>query len=148
MNNTNSDIEKITQKLRKAKLKITPQRLAILKELINNYKHPTADTIYQTIKQQLPNISFDTVNRTLITFAQNNVIKIAEGRGRAKRYDPITQPHHHFYCVKCDKIFDFASEKYDKIKIPKDITRKYQVFSQKIVLDGICKDCIKNEDYK
>ena len=138
---SNNTIEEITLKIKQANLKITPQRVAILEELIGNYDHPTADAVYQKIKHKLPNISFDTVNRTLITFAQNGVIKITEDQGGAKRYDPMTEPHHHFHCVKCNKIIDFTNEEYDKIKLPNTITNKHQVLGQKIVLDGICEDC-------
>jgi len=148
MNYNNSETEKITQKLRKAKLKITPQRVAILGKLADNHDHPTADAIYQKIKQKLPNISFDTVNRTLISFAQSGVIKIAEGQGGAKRYDPMTEPHHHFHCVRCNKIIDFTNKEYDQIKLPESITNKHQVLGQKIVLDGICQDCKNKKDNK
>jgi len=141
MDYNNSETDTIAQKLREAKLKITPQRMAILGELADNHDHPTADAIYQKIKQKLPNISFDTVNRTLISFAQSGVIKIAEGQGGAKRYDPMIEPHHHFHCVRCNKIIDFANKEYDQIKLPESITNKHQVLGQKIVLDGICQDC-------
>lgn len=142
---SDSDWEAMLQKLKLAKLKITPQRMAIFSELVNDSGHPTADAIYQKIKKKLPNISFDTVNRTLIAFAQNGVIKIAEGQGGAKRYDPKTDPHHHFHCVKCNRIIDFTNKEYDVIKLPESITNKHQVLGQKIVLDGICQHCKNNK---
>jgi len=148
MNNHDSETEIIAQKLKKTGLKITPQRMAILSELAGNYDHPTADAIYQKIKLKLPNISFDTVNRTLIALAQSGVIKIAEGQGGARRYDPMTEPHHHFHCVRCNKIIDFMNKKYDRIKLPKNITKKHQVLDQKIVLDGICQECKNKRDNK
>ena len=141
MDYDNSETKKIAKKLREVKLKITPQRMVILSEIADDHDHPTADVIYQKIKQKLPNISFDTVNRTLITFAQMGVIKTAEGHGGAKRYDPMIEPHHHFHCVRCNRIIDFTNKEYDMIKLPKSITNKHQVLGQKIVLDGICQDC-------
>ncbi len=141
MDNKKNETEKLAQKLKKAGLKITPQRIAILTELISSSDHPTAEAIFKKIKQNLPNISFDTVNRTLISFAQSGVIKIAEVRGGAKRYDPITEQHHHFHCIMCNRIIDFTSEEYNKIELPKKITSKHQVLDQKIVLDGICQNC-------
>lgn len=146
MNYNISETEEVAQKLRKAKLKITPQRMVILGELADNHDHPTADAIYQKIRQKLPNISFDTVNRTLIVFAQSGVIKIAEGQGGAKRYDPMTEPHHHFHCLRCNRIIDFTNKEYDRIKLPESITNKHQVLGQKIVLNGICQDCKNKKD--
>lgn len=147
MNTNRNEMREITQKLKKAKLKITPQRVAILSELTDNQDHPSADKIYQKIKQKLPSISFDTVNRTLITFTQSGVIKIAEGQGGARRYDPMTELHHHFHCVKCNRIIDFINKEYDRIKLPENITKEHRVLDQKIVLNGICQDC-KNKKTK
>ncbi len=144
----NDEMATIAQKLKQAKLKITPQRVAVLSELTDNYDHPAADAIYQKIKLKLPNISFDTVNRTLISLARNGVIRIVEGLDRARRYDPMIEPHHHFYCLKCNKIIDFISEEYDQIKLPASITKKHQVLEQKIVLNGICEDCKNKKDNK
>jgi Fur family peroxide stress response transcriptional regulator len=148
MNNYDSKADIVAQKLKQAKLKITPQRMVILSELADNHDHPTADAIYQKIKQKLPNISFDTVNRTLLAFAQSGIIKIAEGQGGAKRYDPMTEPHHHFHCVRCNRIIDFTNKECDSIKLPERITNKHQVLGQKIVLDGICQDCKSKKDNK
>ncbi|HNV96979.1 MAG TPA: Fur family transcriptional regulator [bacterium] len=148
MNNHNRKTEIITQKLKKAGLKITPQRITILDTIKDSQNHPTADLIYKKIKLKLPNISFDTVNRTLIAFAKSGVIKIAEGRGGAKRYDPIIEPHHHFHCIKCNRIIDFVNKKYDRIKLPENITKKHKVLGQKIVLDGICQNCKNKKNNK
>ena len=148
MNNHNTKTELTEQKLKKAGLKITPQRMIILDSLKNNRDHPTADAIYQKTKLKFPNISFDTVNRTLITFAQRGIIKVAEGHSGAKRYDSITEPHHHFHCVRCNKIIDFLNKEYDRIKLPESIIKKHKVLGQKIVLDGICQNCKNKKDTK
>jgi len=132
-----------TKKLINGKLKITPQRIAILSQLIDNYDHPTADTIYQKVRQKLPNISFDTVNRTLSCFVQSGVIKRAEGLIGSRRYDPMISAHHHFHCVMCNKIIDFISKDHDNIRLPESITSKHQILDRKIVLDGICENCKK-----
>ena len=57
-------------------LKVTPQRIAIYRELLNSATHPAADTIYQIVKKEYTNISFDTVNRTLLTFAKIGLVEV------------------------------------------------------------------------
>ena len=47
-------------------LSITPQRVAIYKELISSSEHPSAITIFNKVREYYPNISLDTVNRTLL----------------------------------------------------------------------------------
>jgi len=132
---------------RKAKadgLKRTPQRTAIFQELLKAKDHPTADDIYRRIVKKIPNISFDTVNRTLSTFATIGLTRVVEGYGQAKRYDPDMGAHHHFRCVRCACIIDFHNKDYDNIAIPAEIGERFTVTGKKVVLEGHCGRCGKD----
>jgi Fur family peroxide stress response transcriptional regulator len=122
-------------------LKITPQRTAIYQELIQAKDHPSADKIYKRILKKIPNISFDTVNRTLLTFSKIGITNIVEGYGQAKRYDPNLDTHHHFRCMKCNTIIDFHNKEYDNLKVPEDINKQFKVLNKKVVLEGLCTRC-------
>ena len=122
-------------------LKITPQRVAIYKELLKLDTHPTADAIYKMVKIEFPNISFDTVNRTLLTLADIGIVDIVEIFGGAKRFDPKVTTHHHLHCIRCSKVFDFYSRSYDNLKVPKEVDEQFQVLSKRVVLKGVCKAC-------
>jgi len=124
-------------------LKITPQRTAIYQELLKAKDHPSADNIYRKLAKKIPNISFDTVNRTLLTFSQIGVAHIVEGYGQPKRYDPDLKAHHHFRCTQCNRIVDFNNKAYDNISVPKDIKKQFTVFNKKVVLEGLCDRCKK-----
>ena len=120
---------------------VTPQRIAIYQELINSDIHPTADTIYQNVKREYPSISFDTVNRTLLTFATIGIVDVVEIFGGAKRFDPNVANHHHLHCTHCGKVFDFYSRAYDHLKVPEELHEQFQVTSKRVVLKGLCKKC-------
>ena len=124
-------------------LKVTPQRVAIYQELLKSDTHPTADSIYQVVKREYPNISYDTVNRTLLTFAKIGVVDVVETFGGAKRFDPNVANHHHLHCTQCNKIIDFQNQVYDNLKIPEGISDNFQVISKRVVLKGLCKTCLK-----
>lgn len=128
---------------RQHNLKITPQRTAIYKSLAEAEDHPSTDAVYQKVKKDFPNISFDTVNRTLMIFAEIGLVEIVEGQGDPRRFDPKTENHHHFYCVNCGKITDFFSEELDQIEIPPQIQKKFTLISKRMVLKGYCSDCKK-----
>jgi len=49
--------------------------------------HPSADNIYRRLVKKGPNISFDTINRTLLTFSKIGIVNIVEGYGQTKRFD-------------------------------------------------------------
>lgn len=125
-------------------LKITPQRTAIYQELLKAKDHPSADDIYKRIVKKIPNISFDTVNRTLLTFSQIGITNVVEGYGQPKRYDPDLDLHHHFRCTRCNEIIDFHNEDYDNLIVPQEILGQFTVFQKKVVLEGLCDQCEKN----
>ncbi|MDD5238373.1 MAG: transcriptional repressor [Candidatus Omnitrophica bacterium] len=138
------DINEIFRtKCREENLKITPQRMIILESLINDKSHPSADIVFQRVRKKLPNVSFDTVNRTLLSFVDMGLLKVVEGYGRPKRFDPDTDNHHHFQCLKCNKIIDFNDRSFDAIEVPAAIKNKFTITGKKVVLEGICDSCRK-----
>ena len=122
-------------------LSITPQRVAIYKELISSLEHPSAIMIYKKVSEYYPNISLDTVNRTLLTFHKIGLAKAVGGSGDPKRFDPNLEPHHHFKCVSCGKIVDFVNDAYDSLEIPGEIQNKFAVLDKKVHLEGFCDQC-------
>jgi Fur family peroxide stress response transcriptional regulator len=122
-------------------LKVTPQRMAIYRELLNSTEHPTVDAMFQNIQKQFPNISYDTVSRTMLTFAEIGIVDLVEVFGGAKRFDPNVTNHHHLHCVSCGKIFDFNSDQYNNLDIPDEIQQQFRVLSSRVVLKGICDQC-------
>lgn len=146
MDRKNSDylLDLFKKKCKENNLKITPQRIAVYKELLKSKDHPNADGIFKRVRKILPHISFDTVNRTLLSFSEIGILHIVEGYGEPKRFDPDVKSHHHFRCVKCNRIIDFYNRSYNNLKIPKDIKNQHIIISKKVVLDGICDKCKKS----
>jgi Fur family peroxide stress response transcriptional regulator len=141
----NSRLNLFYQKSKEHGLKITPQRTAIYQELLKAKDHPSADIIYKRIVKKIRNISFDTVNRTLLTFSKIGIASIVEGYGQPKRYDPDLSAHHHFRCTRCNKIIDFHNEDYDNLIVPREIQKQFTVFHKKVVLEGLCDRCKKKD---
>ncbi len=126
---------------REVGLKITPQRMAVYKVLIESKQHPSAEVVFRKVRGVVPNISLDTVNRTLLTLAEIGAAFIVEGSGDVKRFDGKLETHQHFKCVKCKRIFDFRYKPFDNIVVPKSISRKYRVLKKTVYLEGICDLC-------
>jgi Fur family peroxide stress response transcriptional regulator len=136
-------IARFKHKCRADNLKITPQRTAIYRELVKSKDHPSASTIFNKLRKIFSDISFDTVNRTLLTFNEIGIASMVEGYGEPKRFDPNTEPHHHFRCIKCNKIIDFHHRSFNNIKIPEEIQRQFTVLNKRVVIEGICNKCGK-----
>ena len=97
------------EKCRQHNLRITPQRTSIYQAVVDAKNHPSTDDIYQIVRREHANVSFDTVNRTLMTFTQIGLLTVAESYKGMRRYDPNVDTHHHMHCLKCGRIVDFAA---------------------------------------
>ncbi|HWQ26216.1 MAG TPA: Fur family transcriptional regulator [Chlorobaculum sp.] len=137
-------MELFIDRCRQEGLKVTPQRLAIYKVLIESADHPSADSVYRKITEAYPTISFDTVNRTLLTFAEIGVISMVESYSVARRFDSHIGGHHHLHCVKCGLITDFCDPSLDEVKVPEQIAKLFTVLGKRVVISGICPDCAKS----
>jgi len=91
-----SSASHLREKCHQNDLRVTPQRLAIFDLIPRSGAHPNAEVIFRRIRKKHPNVSFDTVNRTLLSFARIGISKVVEGYGYPKRYDPRLKSHHHF----------------------------------------------------
>ncbi len=135
-------MDKFYEKCRENHLKITPQRAAVYKALTRSLSHPCAEQIHREVRKKFPNISLDTVNRTLLTFAGAKMIDIVEGHGDPRRFDPNQETHHHFYCLSCHGIFDFKADILDELELPAQIEEKFQITGRRICLTGYCESCL------
>jgi Fur family peroxide stress response transcriptional regulator len=131
------------EKCRENNLKITPQRIVVYQALLNSKDHPNAEALHKRVKKIIPDISLDTVNRTLLTYSKIGIIHLVEGYGEARRYDPHLANHHHFRCVKCNAIIDFDYKSYDDIIVPGKIKKAHTVLRKKVLLEGYCNKCRK-----
>jgi Fe2+ or Zn2+ uptake regulation protein len=99
-------VEKMLAGVRAAGLKLTPQRMAIVKELASDETHPTAQEIFERLKPGLPTMSFATVYNTLGALSSAGLcaaMSLAPGSGR---FDPNMTPHHHVVCDVCGAVRD------------------------------------------
>ena len=133
------------EKLENNGFRITPQRLSIFSFLVETKSHPSAETVYREIKKEFPNISFDTVNRTLLALMDKGLIKMVESGYGPRRFDANLKQHYHFRCLKCKSMIDFQSGEYDNISVPEKIKKRFKVLKQEIILTGICPECVEKQ---
>jgi len=140
-NSANPLLQDFIETCKTYNLKVTPQRMAIYRELVDSTEHPTVDAMFQTVKKEYPNISYDTVSRTMLTFAEIGMVDLVEVYGGAKRFDPNVTDHHHLHCVSCGKILDFHNDEYNNLEIPDHVPQGFKVLTSRVVLKGICNKC-------
>ncbi len=133
-------LEKYVKILKEKNLKVTPQRLIILKYLGENFTHPTTDKIYSDLKSNNPSLSKTTVYNSLEILEKHGIIQSITISGSELRYDIKQGMHHHFLCKKCGKIVDID------IECPN--VERLSSYGHKVeeihgYIKGICKECMK-----
>ena len=119
----------------------TKQRAAILKILRNTRSHPTADHIYDAVRQQIPNISKGTVYRNLQVLREDGAISELNLNGTLSRYEEKQDKHYHFRCEQCGRVFDLDEPV--NTEIDKKVAERtgFMVSSHQTEFRGLCKDC-------
>jgi Fur family peroxide stress response transcriptional regulator len=107
--------ELVADKLVAKKLKVTPQRIAILEAIFVLANHPTAENIIEYIRKNHPNISSATVYKVLDTFVSCGLLNRVKTERDSMRYDAIMESHHHLYFSDSDRIEDYKDEELNRL---------------------------------
>ena len=123
-------------------LKYSRQRESIKNCLMNRTDHPTADTLYLTVREEFANISLGTVYRNLNLLAElGEITRFSCGDG-SEHFDFRTEPHYHFVCKSCGAIQDLPVEMVRDTS--EFLTQKIRgrVDSHMIFFYGECEACL------
>ena len=85
--------------------RLTPQRLTVAELVLSKPAHVTARKVYQTLKEDHPALSLNTVYLTLGQFEKSGLLNRFEINGNAV-FDSNTMPHNHACCSCCGIIID------------------------------------------
>ena len=121
-------------------IKGTPQRLEIFREVMRAHDHPSAEEIYDRVKDRLPYISLDTVYRTLSTFESFGLIGRVPVADKT-RFDPNRKLHHHLICTMCKSLTDFYWADFDQLEPPLDVSKWGHLETRHVLIRGICSKC-------
>lgn len=90
------DEQQVIERLERAGIRPSAQRVAIARYLLATADHPSADEVWQRVKADFPMVSRATVYNTLQLFTEQGLVRqlvLAEG---CVVFDPNVDPHHHF----------------------------------------------------
>lgn len=105
---------KLIDIIRNKSLKVTPQRLLILKTILKSKNHPTAEDIITYVRKQNQNIAIGTIYKILDTLVKNNIIQKVETYNDIMRYEFSNKNHHHIYIIDKNTVMDYYDENLDK----------------------------------
>ncbi len=137
-----SDLQQLTHTLQQAGMRLTPQRMAICKLLVETEEHPTAAAIYEQVKAQFPSLSLATVYNTLDTLVSLGAVNVLGHAGDDHvHYDADMEPHVNLACVRCHKIVDIPSEHVHHLDSEITQASGYKLLGARVLYYGLCPDC-------
>lgn len=134
-------VEGLSRSLRDAGLRLTHQRLEIVRQIAADETHPDVETVYRAVRERVPTIALDTVYRTLAMLTGQGLINRVTLTPGAARFDPNATPHHHFVCAHCRLIRDVQSTELDAIQPPTDVLGIGLPDAVTVQFTGICSAC-------
>lgn len=141
-----TDTKTLTQKLKEAGLRLTPQRLAICEALAGTEEHPSAQMVYEQLQGTFPSLSLATVYNTLETLVQIGAInRLGTAGNDAERYDADTSPHVNLACISCHRVIDLPSRNVQALDEEVARNSGYQVLGARVLYYGLCPECQAKE---
>ncbi|MGN0151894.1 MAG: Fur family transcriptional regulator [Wujia sp.] len=125
-------------------VKYSHQREAIVNFLKTRTDHPTADVVYQNIKEIIPNISLGTVYRNLNQLAGAGIILRLPCDGKTDHFDASTHPHCHLMCRSCGAVKDIPIDPTELLIQNASHHSKDHIDTVSVLFYGTCSDCADN----
>lgn len=114
-------------------------RLAIIDYMFLTRTHPDAVEIYNALYLVVPKLSMATVYNTMKLFVKKGLIRSISIDGKGFRFDACLEKHGHFFCSKCEQIFDIPiySDDFNVENIP------HEIHEIQVNYKGICEKCLR-----
>jgi Fe2+ or Zn2+ uptake regulation protein len=138
--------ERLTDALRAAGGRLTPQRRLILQVLEASDEHLDAEALYEQVKACAPEVSLATVYRTLAVLREFGLVeehRLGEEHGHFEAVRD--RPHYHFTCLRCGDVIEFDTALVAQIEQEIHDQKGVRVVSSQLHLEGYCCKCQASE---
>ena len=133
------------RELREAGLKATPQRVAIVAALTGDQTHPTAQELYDRLRERFPGMAFATVYNTLSALMRVGRLS-SLSLGGATRFDPNVAAHDHAICDRCGKVRDVPVVEVAEVQGRAEPVDGFTVQRVERIYRGTCAECRSADD--
>ena len=139
-------LERMLDRLKEQNLRITPQRLEVLKILSESKGHPCVEEIHAQVRLKFPTTSLATTYKTVALMKElGEVLELgfADGSSRYDGHRPY--PHPHLICTRCHAIMD------PDLSMLRDMTDEvaretgFRILTHRLDFFGLCPACQQRE---
>lgn len=144
-------IERIKKQLHTASYKLTPQREATVRVLLEREDdHLSAEDVYLLVKEKAPEIGLATVYRTLELLTELKIVdKINFGDGVSRfdlRQEGVAHFHHHLVCIECGAVDEIKEDLLGDVEQIVERDWNFKIKDHRLTFHGICHRCHDKEE--
>lgn len=132
------DLARVYNILKDMGIRPSRQRVLLYYELDNRDDYPTAETLFQDLKPEIPTLSKTTIYNTMKLFVDKNIVQTIQVDGRESRFALNKEGQGFFYCKDCDQIKGVQLGTMPEIA---DKPEDMEIEDVLVVFRGKCKDC-------
>jgi len=125
-------------------VRMTCQRCAILDAVRSVKSHPTADEVYEMVRQKLPSVSLGTVYRNLDILSACGAIRRLGPDDGKMHFDGNTSRHYHVRCTACGRVDDVEVLSFVPPKARVEGKSEYRITGYDIEFTGTCPSCVES----
>ena len=129
--------EHLSERLTTGGFRFTPQREHVYAVLLQKRDHPTAEEVFIRAKREMPDISMATVYNCLDALVKCGLARQVTLERGATRFCRNMREHCHFYCDRCESVFDIALPAENGIPLP----RGFRAERYDVTIHGFCPAC-------
>jgi len=139
------ELKALTAYLEKNHLKQTKQRELILQVFLEANRHVTSEDLYQSVREEHPNVGYTTVYRTMKLLVEAGLATERHFDDGITRYEVEHHHHDHLVCIKCGKIQEFECAMIEDTQ--NEIAKHYgfRILRHRHELYGHCLSCQETE---
>ena len=117
------------------------QRQLVHRIIEASHDHPTAQSVFERAREQMPSISLGTVYRNLQLLVEQGVLLERKIGNRPARYEAQRRRHYHISCVQCGALEDL-SVPYQEV-LDRRVQRMvgYELREHRMEFYGVCPRC-------
>lgn len=123
--------------------KSSKQRDKMLDFIMSSDRHWSPNEIFTELEKTGEKVSLATIYRNLGILVELGQIRRITLPSEGVVYDRRVDPHYHFYCVKCDKLFDLPLTYKTEWNSSLEHDTGMTVLDHELTVRGICAACAK-----
>lgn len=141
MKNVDVRFNQLIASLKERDFRLTPQRIELVRLVAISEGHPSANQLYERIKEKFPTMSRATVYKTLALLKEVNQVFEIDLREDSHYDGNRPEPHPHLICMKCNQIVDGELALNEELIQKLEQESGYTILRPQISLYGLCPNC-------